>query len=88
MTLTGKDIFSACKEHMPNWHCNYAKGKRNIEIITELSDLLGIWIDLPRQGASFKTPEVQTFLKTLIKMIEDRGNALDKFYVQDKKNLG
>lgn len=86
--ITGKDVFSTCKEHMPNWHNNYAKGKRNIEILNELSELLGIWVEIPARGTAFKDGKVQTFLKTLIKLIEDRGAALDKFYAQKEENLG
>ena len=86
--ITGKDVFSTCKEHMPNWHNEYAKGKRNIEILTELSEILGIWIEIPARGTAFKDAGVQTFLKILIKLIEDRGTALDKFYAPKEENLG
>jgi len=87
MSLTGKDFVSTCKKHMPNWH-KHAMGKSNIEIITELSHFLGLWKDIPKQGTSFKKPEVQTFLKILLKMIEDRGAVLDKFYVPNKEDIG
>ncbi len=81
--LTTKDIAKKTAELMPNWHAK-STGKEEIDVMDDLSTVLGVWTEQPKKGTPYEDKKVQTFFHMLLELIEDRGSVLDQYYVDAK----
>ncbi len=82
--LTTKDIAKKTAELMPNWHAQ-SIGQEEIDVMDDLSSILGVWTDQPKKGTPYEDKKVQTFFNMLLQLIEDRGSVLDQYYVKNAK---